>query len=77
MEDHYFVEQCIDIAFLLLFSQRNRVLSVEVDHHITGVIAFPIDLNGQIVISRIKVNLNSSITIAVDKITDIGTKLIN
>jgi len=53
------------------------MLPVKINNHITSIIAFPVDLNGQIVISRVKINLDSSITIAVDEVADVATQLID
>jgi hypothetical protein len=77
MKEHYFVEKSIDICLLLLFGQCDRVLSIEINHHITGIVAFPVNLNCQIVVSGIKVNLDSPITIAVYEITDISAELVD
>ena len=52
------------------------MLSIEVNYKISSESTFPIDLNDQVVVSRVKFYSESTVSITVDEIIDVFIQLI-
>lgn len=76
MENYNLVEETVDIQRVFVFDEIYRMLAVEIYDDVPCIATFPVYLNDQIVIPRVKLHPYRTISVAVDEVIDICTKLV-
>lgn len=76
MQDHNLVEKTIDVQRVLILDEIHRVLTIEIYYDIASVAGLPVYLNYQVIVSWIQLHSHSPITIAVNEVIDISSKLV-
>jgi len=76
MEDHYLVEELVEVELVPVLDKGDWVLPIEVDNDVPGMAALPVNLDGQVVVSGVELHSDGSIPVTVDEIADVFVEVV-